>query len=117
MEQPETLNAGSLDPVVLRRLAADEKLMEVGRKAIEETLVEWRDAGLSQLQRNNGLCIRYKDGTACSIVRFGPEVGVSIALKAIADAIEREAQNTGTQRGRDAEQTKTTDPRARPSLE
>lgn len=87
------LNAGSLEPVVLRRLAADERLMEVGRKAIEDTLVEWRDAGLSQLQRNNGLCIRYKDGTSSPIVRFGPEVGVAIALKAIADAIEREAQN------------------------
>lgn len=98
MRTTQDAQAGSLAPVVLRRLADDKKLMEVGRKAIEDALIEWRDAGLSQLQRNNGLCIRYKDGTASPIVRFGPEVGVMIALKAIADAIEQEAQNGAGER-------------------
>jgi len=36
-----------LDPVVLRDLAKNPMLMEVGRKAIEDVLVEWRDMRIS----------------------------------------------------------------------
>lgn len=97
MEQSETLDAGLLDPVVLRDLAKNPKLMEVGRKAIEDVLVEWRDMRTSEFTRGNGLVIREKDGSESSIIRMGSEVAVSIALKAIADHIEK-AQNDGGKR-------------------
>lgn len=66
------------------KLADDEALMEVGRLAIENELIEWRDDRL-QTMRNNGFSIREADGQASSIIRFGPEVGLRIALRAIAE--------------------------------
>ena len=72
----------------LRRLADDhETLWNIARKAIEDELIEWRDNGMFVL-RNNGFTIRYKDGSPNEIIRFGPEVGVRIALKALADHLE-----------------------------
>lgn len=72
----------------LRRLAGDRDLLwNVARRAIEDELVEWRDSGRFVL-RNNGLCIKYADGTDSNIIRFGPETGVRIALLAIADHLE-----------------------------
>jgi len=97
MGKNKTPNAGSLDPVVLRDLAKNPKLMEVGRKAIEDVLAEWRDMRTSEFTRGNGLVIREKDGSESSIIRMGSEVAVSIALKAIADHIEK-AQNDPDQR-------------------
>lgn len=76
-------------PAELRRLADDQELLwNIARKAIEDELVQWRDDGLSMLGRNNGLTIKYADGTPSAIIRFGPEVGVRIALNALADHIE-----------------------------
>ena len=97
-KQTKTEGCGSLHPVVLRHLADDVELMEVGRKAVENALVEWRDSRLSMLRRNNGLVIREKDGKESSIVRFGPEVGVAIALRAIAEHLETKAQNDQAER-------------------
>ncbi len=68
----------------LIKLADDEVLMEVGRMAIENELVEWRDERLQTI-RNNGFTIREANGEASSIIRFGPEVGLRIALRAIAE--------------------------------
>lgn len=70
-------------------LGDNDILMEVGRRAIEDELTEWRDSGMFTL-RNNGLVIKRKDGSESSIIRFGPEVGVRIALRAIANVSEAE---------------------------
>lgn len=72
----------------LRRIADDNELLEVGRKAIEDTLIEWRDSRLSEFMRGNGLVIREVDGKDSSIIRFGPETALRIGLKAIADHLE-----------------------------
>ena len=61
----------------------NDELLEIGRKAIEDELVQWRNDGLSTMMRGNGFCIKSKDGTPSSIIRFGPEVGLKIALQAI----------------------------------
>lgn len=75
----------------LRELADDGQLLwSVARRAIEDELVEWRDNRMFVL-RNNGFTIREQDGTESSIIRFGPEVGVRIALRAIADHLDAEA--------------------------
>lgn len=72
----------------LRSLSDDaETLWTVARAAIEDELVEWRDAGRFVL-RNNGLTIKYADGTPSDIIRFGPEAAVRIALRALADHLE-----------------------------
>jgi hypothetical protein len=71
----------------LEILANDEGLLEVGRQAIEDALVEWRDERLSTLNRANGFVIREKDGKESNIIRFGPEHGLRIALLAIAKAL------------------------------
>jgi hypothetical protein len=72
----------------LRVIAEDRDLLwTVARKAIEDELVEWRDAGRFVL-RNNGFTIKFEDGTPNSIIRFGPEHGVRIALLALADHLE-----------------------------
>lgn len=71
----------------LLALAENSLLMEVGRLAIEETLIWMRDDHIFML-RNNGFTIKEKDGTPSSIIRMGPEQGLRIALKAIAEKLE-----------------------------
>lgn len=69
---------------LLERIADNTDLLEVGRKAVEDTLVEWRDRRISEFTRGNGLVIRERNGDESSIIRMGSEVAVKIALKAIA---------------------------------
>lgn len=69
---------------LLNKIADDDALLEIGRKAIEDALIEFRDCRTSVLQRGNGFCIKEKDGSASEIIRFGPELGLHIGLKAIA---------------------------------
>lgn len=60
-----------------------EEWLEVGRKAIEDALVEWRDERLSELNRANGCVIRERDGTPSNVIRFGPETALRIGYKAM----------------------------------
>jgi len=74
----------------LAALADDDELIEVGRKAIEDALVEFRNGHLSEVGRGNGLVIFQKNGTPSDVIRFGPEMALSIGLKAIAERCGRE---------------------------
>lgn len=78
----------------INEIAENEDLLEIGRKAIEETLLEWRDSRLSEFTRGNGLVIREKDGSDSSIIRFGPETALSIGLKAIAKHLSTAIKGT-----------------------
>ena len=70
----------------LRMLVDDGDLLwTVARRAVEDELVDWRDNRRSQPFRNNGFVIKEKDSTPSDVIRFGPEVGVRIALRALAD--------------------------------
>lgn len=69
----------------LHQIAEDDSLLEIGRKAVEDTLVDFRDNRLSQFTRNNGCVIREKDGASSDVIRLGPEDVLRIGLKAIAD--------------------------------
>lgn len=75
------------DEQVLRRIADDPMVLEIGRRAIEDELIEWRDDGLQEMFRNNGLVVKSVDGMSSSIIRFGPEFALRIALIAIADSL------------------------------
>ena len=71
----------------LQQLIDNDDLLEIGRKAIEDALVELRDARMF-IVRNNGLVIREKDGAASDVVRMGPESAIRIALLAIKEYCE-----------------------------
>lgn len=71
----------------------DARLIEIGRQAIEDALIEMRDSRMSVLNRGNGLVVYEKDGTESSIIRFGPEMALRIGLKAINKALLEEKKN------------------------
>ena len=66
----------------LTAISNDAELLEVGRQAIENELIEWRDRRLSVF-RGNGLVVAEPDGTRSDVIRFGPEVALKIGLRAI----------------------------------
>lgn len=70
-------------------LAADDNLIEVMRKAIEDELVEWRD-DTRFMVCGNGFSIRDKDGTPSPIIRFRTDIGLRIALHAAAEYLKTE---------------------------
>ena len=74
--------------VTLTEIADDPVLLEVGRKAIEDVLVDLRDSRIFRL-RGNGLVIYEKDGRDSSIIRLGPEDALRIGLRAIAAHLGR----------------------------
>jgi hypothetical protein len=76
---------------MLKELAENDKLIEVGRLAIEDELVKWRDDRLSVFC-GNGFSIREFDGTPSTIIRFGTEHGLKIALTAIIQHLEKEGE-------------------------
>lgn len=80
----------------LRRLADDNNLIyNVGRRSVENALVDLRDSRISIMGRNNGLVIREKDGEESSTIRLGTDMAIAIALRSIADHIESEGANAG----------------------
>lgn len=74
----------------LKEIAEDNELLEVGRKAIEEVLLAWREGRISEPGRGNGLVIRESDGRASDVIRFGPESALRIGLRAIAEHLEKQ---------------------------
>lgn len=85
----DRLSPGDEVVAALRAMADDSELLwNVARKAIEDQLVEWRDSRMFVL-RNNGFVINEKDGSPSHVIRFGPEVGVRLALLALAKHIEQ----------------------------
>lgn len=73
----------------LRQLADNDHMLEVGRQAIENALVQYRDGRISELGRGNGLVIREKDGCHSDVIRFGPEQALRIGLRAMAVELQR----------------------------
>ena len=82
-------DTGRSSVLTLRAIASDASLLEVGRRAIQDSLVKWRDYRLFSPGKGNGFVIREADGSPSDIIRFGPEVGLRIALEAIADHVEQ----------------------------
>jgi len=77
----------------LLEIAESDELLEVGRKAIENTLIEMRNLRASVLCRGNGLVIREVDGSNSSVIRLGPEEALKIGLKAIVKHIKNKVEN------------------------
>ena len=70
-------------------VANDTVLLEIGRKAVEDVLVDYRDSRIGQFQRGNGLVIKESNGTPSNIIRIGTEDALRIGLQAIAKYMEK----------------------------
>lgn len=67
----------------LENVIRNDELIEVGRKAVEDTLVGFRDSRISILGRGNGLVIREASGELSGVIRLGTPEAIQIALRAI----------------------------------
>lgn len=61
-------------------LTEDE--LEIGRRAVEDALIEMRDSRIFLL-RGNGLVVYEKNGEPSHIIRLGTEMALKIAIDAI----------------------------------
>lgn len=61
----------------------DEEWYTVGRAAVEDVIIEMRDARISVLGRNNGLVCKEADGTPSHIIRLPIEDALKIGINAI----------------------------------
>ncbi len=79
----------------LRRLADEPRSLFAAHLALEDQLIQMRDAGLSVVNMHggpaNGLVVRYKDGSPSDIIRIPIRDAVYSALIAIADDLELQA--------------------------
>ena len=63
------------------------ELLEVGRRAVEDALLDMRDARISTV-RNNGLVVKERDGSPSSLIRMGPEQAFLIAFEAMVKELD-----------------------------
>lgn len=63
--------------------------LEIGRKAVEDALVELRDSRISMLNRGNGLVIRERTGEESSSIRMDVATALRIAWDAVRSAPEK----------------------------
>ena len=68
-------------------LVEDDALIEVMRKAVEDELVEWRDE-MRFMACGNGFSIRSREGEPSAIIRFRTDIGLRLALRALARHLE-----------------------------
>ena len=78
---------------ILEKIIDSPELLEIGRKAIEDSLIGFRDDRISEFNRGNGFVIREHDGKSSHVIRFGPETGLRIALKAIGKHLKSKKQS------------------------
>lgn len=80
-----------MSELTVAEVITNDRLCEVGRKAVEDELVEMRDGRIFMIFRANGLVVYEPDGAPSSTIRFGMEHALKIALRAILDEPEPES--------------------------
>lgn len=63
-----------------------QEYYEVGRRAVEDFLIEMRDMRCGLLGRNNGLVVNEADGTPSDIIRMAIEHAIEMGIRAIVEA-------------------------------
>ncbi len=81
-----------MDIKTIQEIIDNPYLLEIARKKVEDTLVEFRDNRMSMFLRRNGLVIKEKDGKDSSIIRLGTEDAIRIGLTAIKEHLESSLQ-------------------------
>lgn len=61
-------------------VALNEEALEAARLAVENELIELRDARIGILNRGNGFVVKEWDGEPSSIMRLSTEQGLRIAI-------------------------------------
>ena len=69
--------------ITIDGLLKREDLIEVGRKAVEDTLIDFRDSRISLVGMGNGLVVCEEDGTKSDAIRLTIDDALRIALEAI----------------------------------
>jgi len=57
--------------------------LEIGRKAVEDVLVDFRNSRIGLVGRGNGLVVAETNGKPSHIIRLTTESAIQIALEAI----------------------------------
>ncbi len=71
----------------------DETAITRAHKAVEDALIELRDARLSVLGCANGLVINESDGTPSAVVRLGTRDALCIGIAAYLDSTDPEEEH------------------------
>lgn len=74
----------------LTEISERDELLDVGRKAVEDRLVELRELRIGILDRGNGLVIKESNGSNSHVIRMGTEQALRIGLRAIAVHLEEQ---------------------------
>lgn len=76
-----------MDANTLKKALLDPENLEIGRKAVEDVLIELRDLRILTL-RNNGLVVKEFDGTPSAVIRLATEDALRIGIEAIFTELE-----------------------------
>lgn len=76
-----------MDANTLKKALLDPENLEIGRKAVEDVLIELRDLRILTL-RNNGLVVKEMDGTPSAVIRLATEDALRIGIEAIFTELE-----------------------------
>jgi len=76
--------------LTIEEIIENDEFLEVGRKAIENRLIELRDSRICLFTRNNGLVIREYDGSNSNVIRMGSEGALRVGLKAILEHVKEQ---------------------------
>jgi hypothetical protein len=68
----------------------NEEALEAARLAVEDALIELRDARIGILNGGNGFVVREYDGKESSIMRMSTRDGLRIGIKAYLAALDGE---------------------------
>jgi hypothetical protein len=66
----------------------DEVALTAAHLAVEDALVDFRDAQISVVGPANGFVIRERDGSLSDVMRLGTREGLRIAIGAYLDALK-----------------------------
>jgi hypothetical protein len=69
--------------MTIEELLANPEALHRAHLAVEDVLIEYRDARISQPLRGNGAVIKEKDGTLSSTIRLGIDDVLRIGLTAL----------------------------------
>ncbi len=67
----------------------DSDALTQAHLAVENELIEWRDARRSMLGCANGFVVRERDGSESSIIRLGTRDGLRIGINAYLEALRQ----------------------------
>jgi hypothetical protein len=68
----------------------NERALTLAHAAVEDVLIEFRDARISVMGPANGFVVKERDGSLSDIMRLGTRDGLAIGIKAYLAAIQQE---------------------------